>query len=417
MKHLRSFFIAIWLLNVSIPLSAQTVLSLSDALSTAKGNNTILKAEKLNINISQSDLITSRLRPNPAFNNQSLQLAKSSYYSGDTKWYNPLNRQVWWQLTKPFQWPSLRQNKIDFATQEVKMTENNYFEIERNLVFDVANKWLDAWRIKQLLTTLQQAQLNLDSLVTIQKARLRNQVITTTELMRTQIPLEQYNLQLKTTRQEYKNAIQELKFMLGTPDSIDVSTNTAIETLSVSNQTDSLLETVLQSRSDIKTIQSVIAVSESNIKLQKSQKWPIPELGAIWNPQNTIPYLGFFGTIQLPLFSRNQGGIDKSYFLKQQAQQNLQTVQLKVTTEITAGYQTYQLQKETVSRYAQILQQSREVLRSVRYAYLKGGTTLIDLLEAQRSWYDTQQLYYDAQSTYYQSYLRLMYATGLITQL
>lgn len=417
MKDLRIFFIAICLQLISLSISAQANLSLADALQVAKANNPILRAEKLNINIIEGDLITAKLRPNPSLNNQTLQLIDPSLFPSDTRWNNSINRQVWWQLTKPFQWPKLRQNKIDLATQGVRLTENKYFEIERNLVFDVASKWLDAWRIKQLLTTLQQAQLNLDSLVTIQKARLRNQVITTTELMRTQIPLEQYNLQLKTIRQEYKNAIQELKFMLGTPDSIDVSTNTTIETLSISDQVDSLLESVLQNRPDIKTIQSAITVSESNIKLQKSLQLPVPELGVIWNPQNTVPYLGFFGTIELPLFSRNQGEISKSIFLKQQAEQNLQTVQLKITTEITAAYQTYQLRKETVNRYAQILQQSKEVLRSVRYSYLKGGTTLIDLLEAQRSWYDTQQLYYDAQSTYYQSYVKLLFTTGLITQL
>lgn len=417
MKHLSTLLLAICLQNVSVSLSAQTVLSLSDALRLARENNTTLRSEKFNIDISQSDLITAKLRPNPVLNNQSLQLVNSNYYPANTEWYSPLNRQVWWQVTKQFQWPALRRNKIDFATQEIKMTENAYAELEQKIIFDVATQWVDAWRMKQLLTTLQLAQLNLDSLVAIQKARLRNQVITTTELIRTQIPLEQYSLQLKTTRQEYKNALQELKFMVGTSDSIEVSVNTAIESLLVINQTDSLLSKAMQSRPDVKKIQSVIAVSESNIKLQNSQKWPVPELGAIWNPQNTIPYLGFFGTIQIPLFSRNQGGIQKSYLLKQQAQRNFQSIQLKVSTELTAAYQTYQLQKETTTRYAAILQQSNEVLRSVRYAYLKGGTTLIDLLEAQRSWYDTQQLYFNAQATYYQSYVRLLYVAGMIIQL
>lgn len=417
MKVFGVFLLTISFLISSLPSHAQVTVSLQEAVKLAKSGNPVLKSEKLNISIAETDVITAGLRPNPALNNQTLQLVRPSLFPNDTRWSNSINRQVWWQLTKQFQWPALRQNKIEFARQGVRVIENNFNEFERNLTLDVATTWLDTWHIKQLLTTLQNAQLNVDSLVNIQKARLRNQVITATELLRTQILLEQYNLQLKTTRQEYLNSIQELKFMLGTSDSLDVSTDATIESFSISSGPDSLLRITLERRSDIKLIQSSIIASESNLKLQNSMKWPIPELGVIWNPQNTIPYLGFFGTIQVPLFSRNQGGISRATFEKQQAEQNLQTVQLRINTELTAAYQTYQLQKETLTRYSQILQQSNDVLRSVRYSYLRGGTTLIDLLEAQRSWYDTQQLYYDAQKTYYQSYLRLLYVTGLITQL
>ncbi len=416
MKYVSSFCIAICL-HVSYALSAQDLLSLADALKIARESNTELKSGKLNIKIAQSDLTTAKLRPNPILNNQSLQLINSKFYPINTEWHHPANRQVWWQLTKQFQWPHLRQNKMEVATQQIALSENIYNESEHDLTFEVANQWLEVWRLKQLLTILQQAHFNLDSLVTIQKKRVENKMISATELIRTQIPLEQYSLQLKSTQLDYRSAVQELKFMLSSPDSVDVSTANSIETISITNQTDSLLAIALRMRPEIRTIQSTIAVSESNIKLQNSLKWPVPELGVIWNPQNTIPYLGFFGTIQLPFFSRNQGAIQKSIFIKQQAQLNFQTLQLKVKKEVATAYQAYQLQKETVSRYATILQMSTEVLRSDRHSYLKGETTLIELLEAERSWFDTQQLYYDAQSTYYQSYVRLLYATGLIIQL
>lgn len=417
MKNFGAVIIMISLLCAALSLSAQRSLSLSEALQTAKAGNTILQSEKFNINITEGDLITARLRPNPVLNNQSLWLAKPSAFPNDSRWNNSINRQVWWQLTKPVQWPSQRKYRIETAQKQVAFAQYSYSETERNISFDVASKWIEAWRIKQFLTTLRQAELNFDSLVLIQKARLRNQVITTTELTRTQIPLEQYKLQITTTTQDYNNSVQELKFLLGTRDSIDVETKGSIETIAISAGEDSLLAAVLRERPDIKAIQNAIEASESNIRLQRSLRFPQPELGVIYNPQNSVPYVGLFGTIELPLFSRNQGEISKSAYLKRQAQQNLETVTLQINTEITAAYRSYKVQKETLDRYSRILQQSREVLHSVRYAYFKGGTTLIDLLEAQRAWYDTQHLYYDAEATYYQSYIRLLFVTGLITQL
>lgn len=415
---MRHFLLApCLLLAISCSLQAQNVLSLSDAVRLAKANNTVLQAEKLNINAARADLITAGLRPNPTLNNQTLQLAQPSMFPKDTRWANAHNRQVWWQLTKQFQWPSIRQGKIDVASQTVLLAENAYFDVERNLTFDVAAQYLEVWRLKQVLSNLQQAQLNFDSLVSIQQARYKSQVITSTELLRTQIPLEQYRLQLRSTRQQYINNIQQLKFLLGSPDSVDVTAGQLTEPIAITGTEDSLVARVLKERPDVKATLNEITVSETNIKLQRSQRIPIPELGVIWNPQNTIPYLGFFGTIQIPLFSRNQGNIAASQVQRDQANLHLKTIQLQVDTEISAAWQTYHLQKEALGRYDTILQQSRDVLRSVRYSYFRGGTTLIDLLEAQRSWYDTQKLYHEAQFQYYQSYLQLLLAAGVITQL
>jgi len=405
------------LLAISWPSHSQNLLSISDAIKIAKENNTVLKAEKLNIDIARTDLVTAGLRPNPTLNNQTLQLVRPSLFPNDSRWYNSTNRQVWWQLTKQFQWTAIRQGKIDVATQQIRLAENDYYDIERNLTFDVAAQYLAVWKLKQQVSNLQQAELNFDSLVTIQQARFKNQVVTSTELLRTQIPLEQYKLQLKAARQQYINELQQLKFLLGSADSIEVADGPLLEPISITGTEDSLAARVIKERPDVKATMSEIAVSESNIKLQRAQRIPIPELGVIWNPQNTIPYLGFFGTIQIPLFSRNQGNIAASYIYRDQATLHLKTIQLQVNTEITAAWKTYHLQKETIGTYDQILRQSQAVLRSVRYSYLRGGTTLIDLLEAQRSWYDTQKLYYEAEFQYYQSYLQLLLAAGLITQL
>ena len=136
----------------------------------------------------------------------------------------------------------------------------------------------------------------------------------------------------------------------------------------------------------------------------------------IWNPQNTVQYLGFFGTIQIPIFSRNQGEIARSEVGRQQAIQNLSSIRQGVATEITAAFQSYKTDQENLHRYQSILEQSETVLNSVRYAYLKGGTTIVDFLEAQRTWFDTRQLYYDAVLTYRRSYIQLLYSTGMINQ-
>ena len=75
------------------------------------------------------------------------------------------------------------------------------------------------------------------------------------------------------------------------------------------------------------------------------------------------------------------------------------------------------MQKENIEQFEELLIQSETILENVKQAYLMGGTTIIDFLEAQRSWLEIQQEHYEAQQAYIESHVQLLYATGLINQL
>ena len=404
---------SIWIFE---PVSAQTQYSLQQALQAAKTNNPMLKKEQLNVNVAETDIVTANLRPNPILNNQSLQLVKASKFPDNTGWGNHLNRQVWWQVTKPFQMPELRKNKIDFANQQVALNQKAFTETERNLFQDVASKWLDVWSARKQLDILNIAKNNIDSLVIINKVRLKNQVITTTDLARTELLANQYKVQMKSADQNYKNEITNLKYLMGIQDDVNVDTTDSFQFAFPAN-VDDLLQQALQSRSDIQTLKSTIDLANANIRLQKSMALPVPELGAIFNPQNGAPYMGVYGTIAIPIFSRNQGEIRKSLILKQQAEQDLLATQSLVQSEISTTFSSYQTQKQNLLNFTGLLTQSQTILNNVKYAYLRGGTTIIDFLEAQRSWLDTQQQYYETLQLYRQSYIKLLYASGIINQI
>ena len=405
------------LLILSGPLSAQSSYTLQSAVISAKANSPILKAQGYNVDLAKGNLTTAKLHTNPALNNQTLQLTDSKYYPPGSERFSAVNRQVWWQLTKPFVLPSQRRYRIDIATQNINLFQKGYGEVVRNFSSDVANQWLNAWIIKSRLVLLNEAYANIDSLVKINRARLRNQVITQTDLMRTQLLSEQYRLQIINAQKDYKNEIQRLKFLLGAKDSVDVDISSNIETMVIPETIDTLLAQASRERTDVQAANLAVSLAQSNIKYQKSMVWPQPELGMIWNPQNTVPYVGFFGTIKVPLFDRNQGEIEKSKYLQLQAEEGVRNAQLKLSTEVNAAFLTYQIEKENLKKYELMLAQSDQVLENVRYAYLKGGTTIIDFLDAQRSWFDTRQLFLNARLSYFQSYIQLLYVTGLINQL
>jgi len=411
----------VWLLLIIVQCSkqagAQKVFRFQEALDSAKENNPFLQSVKLNVLLSQGDVITAGLRPNPVLNNQTLQLASAGHFAPGTKFYEAYNRQVWWQLTKPFQLSHQRENKIETASKVVTVTEKNYLDSQRAVLLDCGGQWLNVWYSKANLNLIELAKKNIDSLVITNQVRLKNQVISSSEYTRTELLSEQYQLQLKQADQDYRNQLLALQFVTGSKDSVAIDMDDPVISLSSFEQMDSIRSAALQMRPDLQAANSAIDVANSNIKLQKSLAKPVPELGVIYNPQNSVPYVGFFGTIELPFFSRNQGEIKKSKIQLEQSQKALSGLQQQINTEVITAHKSYQVSKDAVERYRGILQKSQQVLEAVKYAYAKGGTTIIDFLEAQRTWFDTQKLYYDAMYNYRKNYLQLLYTTGQINQL
>jgi cobalt-zinc-cadmium efflux system outer membrane protein len=396
---------------------AQSSITLNNAIATAKSNNLFLKTAAYQTTIAETDLISAQLRPNPVLNNQSLMLLKPSLFPEGTSWLNRRNTQIWWQLTKTIQLPAQRKYKIDLANQQIVLERNRYKEIEQNLSLNVANAWINVWILANQVDLITQAKSNVDTLVRINENRLKNQVINQNDFIRTQLLSQQYVLHINSLKQEYYNALQTLKLQIGVMDSIIVKSTDSVRLIPFRLQPDSLLQQALFNRSDIQTARSNIEFSQVNINLQKAMAYPMPDLGVIWNPQNSVPYLGFFGTIELPFFNRNQGERQKSKILHSQAQQNLQAIQFQVSNEVITAYRTFQTRQQNMELFQKVLLQSAQVLNTVRYSYLRGGTTIIDYLEAQRSWFETRQQFYDAQLSFYQSYFQLLFVTGLISQL
>ncbi len=409
--------ISLFLLLSLTSVWAQTSpYNLQKTLQTARSSSPLLKPQQYNVAIAEADVVTASLRPNLVLNNQTINLVQPSHFPANTNWYSGQNRQVWWQLTKTFQLPAQRKYKIQIAEQNVLLEQKVIKEAERNLFQDVAIQWLDVWTNRKQLDLLLEAKNNTDSLVVVNQLRYKNQVITETELIRTSLLADQYALQLKSAEQTFRNSLIKLQFLVGTTEPISIDTSDHFLYQLPANL-DSLLKQALNSRSDLQALKSVVTVSDANIQLQKAFAWPSPELGVIYNPQNTIPYVGIYGTIELPVFSRNQGEIKKALVLKQQAEQQLQTSQLQVQTELTTAYQAYQTQQANLAKFDKLLAQSEKILTSVKYSYLRGGTTIVDFLEAQRSWLETQQNYYETMQEYKQSYIRLLYVSGYINQL
>lgn len=400
-------------------LLAQKNVSLGEAIKVATENNLNLKTYSYNTDIQKTDIITAGLRPNVTFNQQGLllgsQSALNSIKPGEVMFLSPYSQQMWFQLTKVLQLSGQRKAKIDYQTKDYEFSKKDVVQFANEVAYQTALKWIDSWYAKVKQEVVDEAMDNADTLLDINKVRLRNLVITQSELTRIQILYDKYSVMNNAAKQAYRSELIKLRFMLNSPDSLAIQMDESrFFYKNLPSSSDSLLKIALTNRPDIN---SKIAFREASIaytKLQIKMAQPMPEAGLVFNPQNTLPYGGWFFQVPIPVFNRNQGEIQKSKIMTEQADMQIATTTEQIKNELSYTLQEFETYKQNTLEYEEIIKKSDQVLRTVRFAYLRGGTTFLDYLFAQQNWFETQQAYYDAMYAYRKSYIQLLYATGML---
>ncbi len=79
------------------------------------------------INAAEADITTAAIRPNPIFNTQLLQMTNLIIILRRVQHGpNVANGQYWFQVTKPFQLPGQRSNKIEYSKKQYIQSRLDY---------------------------------------------------------------------------------------------------------------------------------------------------------------------------------------------------------------------------------------------------------------------------------------------------
>lgn len=424
---MKIFLVTLLILPILLVSEEISRYDFKQALLLSLKQNPFYQAEQLNVNVAKTDLITSRILPNPAFNNQTLVRQRPggsgmntgfTFPSGvDGSLLNPGNRQDWFQVTQSIPVAGQRQHGIDLALRKLNLSYKNLEEYERNLLLLVANQWLEVWLAKERLNIIMRTKEFSDELLKVNQVRLKNEVITSSEFLRTLNLVEQYDADLLRAKQNLINETRNLQFLLGSEKEVAINSEDLFFSLNESYDYDKLYEYAVTHRTDISVNRAEQEVAKANINLQESLAYPRPEVGMIYNPQNGEPYIGSYLTLPIPVFNRNQGEIQKSKVILNKTQVTYNALQQKLSTEIKNALGNLDVSRLNYEKYKKISQTAESVLATVKYSYVKGGTTIIDYLEAQRTWFESQNLYYDSIVTYRRSVVELFYYTGKIRDL
>ena len=120
--------------------------------------------------------------------------------------------------------------------------------------------------------------------------------------------------------------------------------------------------------------------------------------------------------IAIPLkFSNfNKGSVTAARLKAQQAETQYQQAQLEVQTEVMKAFQSYQSLAQQIERYQSgLLEQAKQVVESKIYSYNRGEVSLLEVLNAQRTYDEVQAQYIETQFNFSAALVELERCSGI----
>jgi outer membrane protein, heavy metal efflux system len=123
--------------------------------------------------------------------------------------------------------------------------------------------------------------------------------------------------------------------------------------------------------------------------------------------------ISLFGQIPLPIFDRNQGEIARTGFAITQAQEQERFANGQVMTDVRDAFENLRSNDQIIGLYhSGYLDQAKESRDISEYSYRHGAASLLDYLDAERSYRATELAYRQALATYLIAVEQLREAVG-----
>jgi outer membrane protein, heavy metal efflux system len=387
-------------------------ISLDDAIRLALQRNHALQALRTTIQQSLAEEITANLRPNPTLglDAQFLPFQPTQITS------DYINQQAQFDagVGYLFERGRKRQHRLQAAQDVTAVMRSQVSDSERQLTFNVGQQFVDTLLAE---STLEFAQQDLDSFqktVEISNERYRVGDLSEGDYLKIKLQLLQFQSDVSAAKLAKLQALAALRQLLGfesVPDDYDVQGT--LDYQPVHADMTGLKSLAALNRPDLRAAQQAVVAAESQLALQKANgKW---DFNGTFNYTHTAGTNSgaFFYNMPLQFFNRNQGEIQRASYGITQAQQQASETTQQVSTDVVQAYENLRTNDQIVQLYqggyVDEAKQSRDISA---YAYQKGAASLLDYLDAERTYRANQLAYRQALANYMLALEQVRQAVG-----
>lgn len=402
--------------QVSAPAQGPVKITLDEAIQMALAHNHALLAARTAVQQSEAQETTANLRPNPVLlgDAQFLPIFQPNQFSSD---YLDNSAQFDLGLSYLFERGKKRQRRLQAAKDQTAVTRSQVADSERSLTFQVASQFFNVQLAESALDLAQENLKSFQNTVDITRERYRAGDIGKDDLLKIQLQLLQFQTDASQARLAKVQALADLRQLLGydsVPADYDVAG--ALDYQPLSANLEDLQAKALSSRPDLRAAQQGVTAANSQYELARANGKRDITAQMNYTHITALNSASFFGSIQLPIFDRNQGEIARTRYAVTQAQEQQKATSDQVLTDVRDAYESLRTNDEVIQLYRSgYLDQAKEDRDISEYAYKRGAASLLDYLDAARSYRATELAYRQALASYMLALEQLREAVGTRT--
>ena len=412
----RTHLFAVLCMGLSASRAGADTLTIAQAVDEAIRHNLTLIAQRANLSVADTQMLTARLRPNPvaSFGADHLDLLGTGF--DDVNNGGP--PEVAFRVDLPIERGAKRDRRIDLASASKALAEAQFGDAVRTLRADVTLACIDVLAARATRALVADNLRAFEDLARVNRARVAAGSLAPVESTRSEVARLQFRSTAVRAELDLATALARLRTLIGRPatDPIDLADDLRVAAPTVADVA-AVQQLALVTRPDLRSLELGQARSVADIRLQESLGVIDYTLGAEYRRQQGIAgrsnSLGFFVSAPIPLLNRNQGEIARADAERDQLARQTAAVRAQILSDVDIAYREYTTNRDLVAAIEQDLIQPATSARDIStYTYRAGGSSLLELLDAQRAFNDTMQSYLDAQAGLRRAVARLNAAVG-----
>ncbi len=415
LKYAVTAFLISFVLAGVADAQAPVRITLDQAIDLAISHNHAWKATQTQVQQSQAQEVTASLRPNPTLTLDALFIPIQPENFNLSTLLNVTEFDA--GVSYLFERGGKRSRRIQAARDITAQTRYQVTDAERALIFNTAQQFITVQLAESNLDFANQDLAGFQQTVDIAKSQYKAGAISEGDLLKITVQLLQFQTDVASAKVAKLQALASLREFLGydaVPANYDVEGDLSYQPLQLN--ADDLLLKALKLRPDLLAARQGVRSAESQFLLAKANGKVDPTGTLTYTHVSNQSTMGITFNIPLPVFDKNQGEIARTRYAMTAAQETAYAASDTVLTDVNSAYQAFSGNQDIVSLYVGgYLKQAQDSRDISEYAYRRGAASLLDFLDAQRSYRATQLNYRQALASYLIAVEQLKEAVGTRT--
>ncbi len=381
--------------------------------------NPNLKAAQLTVDESRAAEISAYLRPNPQFTGTVDQLnpfkTTLSPVSGQSV-YRPLSYTLpYASFSYLHERERKRELRLESAKKSTDIAVTSFQDEERGLLFNLRNAFVQTLEAKAVLQNARENLSYWDRELEVNRKRFQAGDLAQVDLDRLELQRIQFETDLENATVALRSAKIQLLILLDdrTPiDQFDVSGPYGFsDSLAPLDEYHSV---ALAARPDLKAAAEAIELAKTNHQLAVANGSADPTFGVDFARNPPIPsYFGVSVSIPLRIFDRNQGEKARTEVEIGRSARAHDALQAQVFGDVDSAYVTLESAVNLLRPYRdKYLKLAEDTRNRVSFSYRNGGASLLDYLDAEKSYRDARLAYLNLIGSYLSAAAQLNMAVG-----